>query len=98
MKAKTKKIIKWTGIVLASLVLIAVALGFYVNSIIPKFDSKPITLQKELFQKPARLFPMEGKFIYKSASELAAIIRNRQATSVDIVTEFINNIKNNNYK
>jgi amidase len=98
MKPRTKKILQWTGIVFGSLVLIAVAFGLYVNSIIPKFDSKPVVLQKELFQKPPQPFPMEGKYIYKSASELAAMIRNRQATSVEIVTEFLNNIKNNNYK
>ncbi|MEP7197960.1 MAG: amidase family protein [Saprospiraceae bacterium] len=98
MKPRTKKILKWTGIVFGSLILIAIAFGLYVNSIIPKFDSKPVVLQKELFQKPTQLFPMEGKFIYKSASELAIMIRSGQATSVEIVTEFINNIKNNNYK
>ena len=76
----------------------AIAFGLYVKSILPKFDSKPVVLQKELFQKPAQPFPMEGKFIYKSASELAAMIRSRQANSVEIVTEFLNNIKNNNYK
>ena len=98
MKPRTKKILKWTGIVFGSLVLIAVAFGLYVNSIIPKFDSKPVVLQKELFQKPEQLFPMEGKYIYKSASELATMIKRGQATSEEIVTEFLNNIKNNNYK
>ena len=98
MKPRTKNILKWIGIILGLLILIAIAFGLYVKSILPKFDSKPVVLQKELFQKPAQPFPMEGKFIYKSASELAAIIRNRQANSVEIVTEFLNNIKNNNYK
>ena len=41
---------------------------------------------------------MEGKFIYKSATELATMIRHHEATSIEIVTEFLNNIKNNNYK
>ena len=98
MKPRTKNILKWIGIILGPLILIAFAFGLYVKSILPKFDSKPVVLQKELFQKPAQPFPMEGKFIYKSASELAAIIRNRQANSTEIVTEFLNNIKNNNYK
>jgi amidase len=98
MKPRTKKILKWTGIVFGSLVLIAVALGLYVNSIIPKFNSVPIVLQNELFEKPQQDYPMQGTFIYKSASELAAMIRSGQATSVEIVTEFLNNIKNNNYK
>jgi amidase len=98
MKPRTKKILKWTGIVFGSLVLIAVAFGLYVNSIIPKFNSVPVVLQQQLFEKPQQPFPMEGKYIYKSASELAAMIRSGQATSVEIVTEFLNNIKNNNYK
>jgi len=98
MKPKAKIILKWTGVVFASLVLIAVAFGLYVNSIIPKFDSVPIVLQKELFEKPSQPLPMQGKYIYKSASELSSMIRNHEATSVEIVTELINNIKNNNYK
>lgn len=98
MKPKTKKNLKWTGIILGSLILIVVALGLYVNSIIPKFNSAPVVLQNELLEKPSKSFLMEGKFIYKSASELTRMIRNHQATSVEIVTEFINNIKNNNYK
>lgn len=98
MKPRTKKILKWTGIVLGSLILIAVALGLYVNSIIPKFNSVPVVLQNELFQKPPQPLPMQGKFIYKSANELSMLIKNHKATSVEIVTEFINNIKNNNYK
>ncbi len=98
MNPKTKKILKWTGIVLGSLILIIVALGLYVNSIIPKFNSVPVVLQKELFEKPIQPFPMEGKFIYKSATELSMMIRNHQVTSVEIVTEFINHIKNDNYK
>lgn len=51
-----------------------------------------------LFKKPANLLPVEGKYIFKSASELASMIRNHEATSVDIVKAFIANIKNNNYK
>src|SRR6187399_2346000 len=98
MKPRTKSIFKWIGIILSVIILIAIALGLYVKSILPKFDSKPIALQKELFQKPAQPFPMEGKFTYKSASELAAMIRAKRASSVEIVTEFLNNIKNNNYK
>ncbi len=98
MKPKTKTILKWTGIILGSFILLTVALGLYVNSIIPKFNSVPVVLQKDLFEKPAQSFPMEGKFIYKSANELSQMIRSRHATSVEIVTEFINNIKNNNYK
>lgn len=98
MKTKTKKILKWVGIVFGGLILIVVCLGIYLNSVLPKFNSVPIVLQKELFEKPKVLLPMEGKFIYKSASELAILIRSKKATSLEIVTEFINHIKNNNYK
>lgn len=52
----------------------------------------------ELFKKPQTMLPVKGKYIFKSASELASMIRNHEATSVDIVKEFIANIKNNNYK
>lgn len=98
MKPLTQKILKWTGIIFGSLVLIAVAFGLYINSIIPKFDSVPVVLQMQLFEKPVQDFPMEGKYIYKSASELATMIRKREATSLEIVTEHFNHIKNNNYK
>lgn len=60
--------------------------------------SKKIVLQSFLFEKPEMPFPMKGKFIYKSATELAEMIRTHKATSVEIITEFINHIKNNNYK
>lgn len=60
--------------------------------------SKKIILQDFLFEKPATPFPVEGKFIYKSATELSQMIRTHKATSVEITTEFINHIKNNNYK
>lgn len=98
MKPRTKIILKWTGIVFGSLILLAVGFGLYVKSILPKFNSVPVVLKKELFEKPSQPFPMAGKYIYKSATELAAMIRSKQATSVEVVTEFINNIKNNNYK
>ncbi len=98
MKPGKRKILKWTGIIVGSFLLMAVALGLYVNSIIPKFNGVPVVLQKELFEKPAQPFPMEGRFIFKSAVELSFMIKNRQATSVEVVTEFINNIKNNNYR
>ena len=98
MSPKAKKILKWTGIIFGFLILLIIGFGLYVNSIIPKFDSKPVVLQKDLFVRPSQPFPMEGKYIYKSASELAAMIRSRQATSLDIVTEYLNNIKNNNSK
>ncbi len=98
MNPTTKKILKWTGIVFGALLVIAVAFGAYVYSIIPPPVGKPIVLQQELFAKPPQEFPMAGKFIYKSATELAAMIRRREATSTEIVTEFFAHIKNNNHK
>ncbi len=93
-----KKVLKWSGLAIAVIVLIAIGLGIYVYSIIPKpIGEKPI-LQAELFNKPATEFPVAGKFIYKSAGELAAMIKNKQASSTEIVQEHINFIKNNNYK
>lgn len=52
----------------------------------------------ELFKKPGKKNPVEGKYIFKPATELALLIRTGKATSVEIVREFINHIKNNNYK
>ncbi|MBL0024654.1 MAG: hypothetical protein IPO98_06345 [Saprospiraceae bacterium] len=98
MKTKTKKTLKWIGIVLGSLILIVVSLGIYVYSLIPKYKGECPPLQTFLFTKPKTNLLMEGKYIYKPATELAAMIRNHEATSYDIVKEFIANIKNNNYK
>jgi amidase len=98
MKRRSHEILKWTGIALGFFVLMVIALGLYVNSILPKFDGTPVALQTALFRKPEREFPMEGKYIYKSATELAAMIKSGQASSEEIVTEFLNHIKNNNYK
>ncbi|MBI1306970.1 MAG: hypothetical protein GC181_10245 [Bacteroidetes bacterium] len=98
MKPKTKKTLKWIGIGFGSLLLIVIALGIYVYSLIPKFEGKCPPLQSYLFEKPKSTIPVECKFIYKSASELAELIRTRQATSYEIVKEHIDYIKNNNYK
>ncbi len=98
MSTTVKRILKWAGITIGILVLIAIGLGIYVYTLIPKpIGEKPV-LQAELFNKPTTEFPVAGKFIYKSATELAAMIRDKKATSVEIVQEHINLIKNNNYK
>ena len=98
MKLSTKKILKWLGIPFGILLLIVIGCGIYLYSILPPTIGKPIVLQRELFNKPNQPFPMEGKYIYKSASELAEMIKTQKASSTEIVTEFLNNIKNNNYK
>ncbi len=98
MSPTTKKILKWTGIVFGGLLVFVVAFGAYVYSIVPKPIGSPIVLQKELFAKPPQDLPMAGKYIYKSATELAVMIRRREAASTEIVSEYLANIKNNNYK
>lgn len=97
MSLKIRKILKWTGIVLGGIVLIAVGLGIYVYTLIPKPIGEKPKLQTELFNKPVTELPVADKFIYKSATELAAMIKGKQATSTEIVQEHINFIKNNNY-
>ncbi|MFN8348723.1 MAG: amidase family protein [Spirosomataceae bacterium] len=98
MKPSTKKILKWTGITVGSVVLIVLAFGIYLYSILPKPIGTPPTLQAALFQKPIKPLPMEGKYIYKSATELAAMIRHKEATSMAVVKEHLAHIKNNNWK
>lgn len=98
MKTKTKNILKWTLGILGFLIIIVVAAGLYIWSQMPKPMGNPPVLQAELFRKPKVDFPVEGKFIFKSAAELAILIRDKKATSVEITQEFINYIKNNNYK
>ncbi|MBK8501520.1 MAG: amidase [Saprospiraceae bacterium] len=98
MKSGIKKTIKWIAIIFASILLVVIALGIYIYSLISKYEGECPPLQTYLFEKPKNDFRMEGKYIYKSATELAALIRNKEATSYNVVGEFIANIKNNNYK
>ena len=98
MSSTIKKILKLLGTVAGVLILIGIGAGIYISSLIPKPIGEKPTLQSELFTKPATEFPVAGKFVYKSAAELAAMIKNKQATSVEIVQEHINYIKNNNYR
>lgn len=98
MKPILKKTLKWFGIIMAAIILIALFLALYIRSLMPKAEGQPPTLQAELFQKPKAPFPVSEKYIYKSAKELAALIREKKATSLEIMQEFINHIKNNNYK
>ncbi|MFN8318062.1 MAG: amidase family protein [Saprospiraceae bacterium] len=98
MKTNFKKLAKWLGIIIGVLALLVGGLVLYVWSQLPKADGEPPILQTELFQKPKTELPCEGKYIFKSATELATLIKTRKASSVEITTEFINYIKNNNYK
>ena len=98
MKTRSRKILKWTGAVLGIIVLIVGSLGIYIWYNMPRPHGKKPELQTELFKKPEAEFPVNGIYIFKSATELAELIRTKKATSVDITQEFINFIKNNNYK
>ncbi len=98
MNSGTKKVLKWSGIILGVILLVGLILGVYIWVNIPKPAGEPPVLQSELFTKPVKPFPVGGKYIFKTATELADLIKNKKATSVEITTEFINYIKNNNYK
>lgn len=98
MKPSTKKLLKRFGAALGVFLLIVIAFGVYLYSILPKPIGSPPKLQTELFNKPTQPFAMEGKYIYQPATALAVMIRNQQASSVAIVKEYLANIKNNNYK
>lgn len=98
MGKTVKRILKWAGIVLGLVVLMVGGLAAYMYTQKPKpIGSRPV-LQTELFHKPARELPVDQRYIYASAGELAAMIRTRKASSQDIVQAHINYIRNNNYK
>lgn len=78
--------------------VIIISIGVYIFSVLPKPQGKPVVLQEWLFKKPENAFPVSGKFFYKSSAELRRMLLNREATSVEIITDFINYIKNNNWK
>lgn len=92
------KILKWTLRLSGILLLLVLILGIAIYTQLPKQIGTPPKLQTGLFEKPKTSYPMEGRFIYRSASELAKMIKSGEATSVEIVREYINNIKNNNWK
>lgn len=92
------KIKNYKKLAIESFLLIIVSLStYYCSSPGKKNDSFP-DKDASLFIKPKESLPVKGKYLFKSAMELASMIRNHEATSVDIVKEFIANIKNNNYK
>ncbi len=98
MKTKTKKYLKGIAIGIGVIILIGIILAIYLNSQMPKAKGEPPTLQSFLFEKPKEEYPVSGKFIFLSATELALKIRTREASSLEITQELINYIKNNNYK
>ena len=98
MKPETKKLLKWIGFITGIILIILLSFGVYLWMNIPGPEGDPPALQSELFKKPIKEFPVAGKFIFKSATELADLIRKKEATSLEITQELINYIKNNNYK
>jgi hypothetical protein len=93
-----KRIVKWGGLTAGTVALLAGGLGAYLYTQKPKPIGQRPVLQAGLFTRQAHELPVERRFIYASARELAAMIRNRQATSRAIVQTHLNFIKNNNYK
>ncbi len=93
-----RSVLRWTARLFGVVILAVVGTGLYIWSQMPKPLGKPPVLQAVLFEKPKVVLPVEGKFIFKSAAELAALIRAKKATSVEVTQELIHYIKNNNYK
>jgi len=88
---------KWIAAVFGVLLAIFVTLVIIIYPQLPKSICTTPELQTRLFERPAEPVPVEGKFIYRSASELA-MIRSGDATSVEVVKEHIAHIKNNNWR
>ena len=98
MSSTARKIFKWAGLLLGIPALLAAALGVYIYTQIPKPIGQPPVLQSTLCTPPAQELPVAGRFIFKSAHELAALVRTRRATAVEIVQEHLAYIKNHNFK
>lgn len=98
MKSNKRSVLKWAAWLLTALLALAAAGSGYVYSVMPRPSGDKPALQTELFAKPGQPWPVSGRFIHRSAAELAALIRNRQATSTEVVQEHINHIKNENHR
>ncbi len=90
--------LKWTGIAIGGLLLLAVLLGAWAWSVLPAPQGTRVALQTELFESPVQLLPEDARFHYRSATELAAMIRSGEATSTEITRHFIARIKNQNHR
>lgn len=93
-----KRILKWAGVTLGALVVLVGGVAAYLYSQKPKPIGQRPALQTELFTQPKAALPVEERFLHASAGELASMIRNKQATSQEIVRAHINAIKNRNYR
>lgn len=98
MAKLVKRILKWTGLALGALVVLIGGLAGYLYSQKPKPIGERPALQTELFTQPKAQLPVEERFLYASAVELASMIRSKQATSLEIVRAHIHAIKNSNFR
>jgi len=98
MKTSTRKILKYTGLAFAGLVVLIIGFGIYIYSILPKAIGTPIQLQPSLFAKPAIINYTNKSFIYAPAGELAALIKTKKATSFEITAAHLAQIRNFNYR
>lgn len=95
---KSRRLLNRIGIVLGILLILIIGFGVYVFSTLPKPIGETPKLQTGLFEPPEQKYPVEGKYVYQSATALAALIKSGKVTSVEIVQEHINHIKNLNWK
>lgn len=91
-------ILKWTGISIGGLLLIAALLGVWAWTVLPAPQGTPITLQADLFKQPVQPLAEDDRFHFRTATDLAAMIREGNATSTEITRHFIARIKNQNHR
>jgi len=97
MQVRMKTVLRTLALVAATIVLVGVGLAAYVYATLPKPIGEKPALQAELFTRPSQLLPVDERFLYASATDLAAMIRERRATSTEVVQAHINVIKNRNH-
>lgn len=85
----------WIAVAIVLFIVIASGLYFYFAA---QDNASAAPSEGDLYAKPEKEIPLEGKYIFKSAAELGAMLRNGEASAVGITKEFLANIKNNNYK
>ncbi|HEY0977674.1 MAG TPA: amidase [Flavobacteriales bacterium] len=90
--------LKWAGLLLGVLLILAGAIGLWVRSVLPAPQGVPVVLQQGLFTPPAQPLAADDRFLYRSATELAAMIRSGQATSTEIVRACIARIQQHNHR
>ena len=97
MQVRMKTVLRTLALVAATIVLVGVGLAAYVYATLPTPIGEKPALQAELFTRPSQLLPVDERFLYASATDLAAMIRERRATSTEVVQAHINVIKNRNH-